>query len=249
MKQILTQNYTPANTKENLYIIIHYTGNPNTSADQNARYFQTTHNQVSAHYVVDEKEIINCVPDQFIAWHIGGKPEDPNYHPFYKKAMNSNSLGIELCCKGDLKNISYDPETIKNAIKLTVYLMIKYHIPISRVITHHDVTGKMCPRNFNLDYFKTEVKRMFEDLEKFEMIIEKVNMLSDDIKHLKNQLERLNKKEIKYWNELTDEEYIIIRNLYDKGIIKGRAPDNLGLTEDMVRLIVYNARAGLYNNL
>ena len=251
MKELLTKNFTPAENKKNEYIVIHYTGNPNTSAENNAKYFYTTKNKVSAHYVIDEKNIYKCVSCNNIAWHVGGAPEDKNYHPYYKKATNNNTIGIELCCIGDLEaGIYYNPETIKNAVKLTCFLMIQYSIPISRIITHRDVTGKQCPRDFSIENFKKEVRKMLEDIENIETMKAEIELLKNDIKYLKTQLERCNKKIIHYWSEITDEEqYIILRNLYDKGIIRGKSPQDLSLSEDTIRMLVYNARAGLYNNL
>lgn len=250
MKVIESKNYTNVLNKKNEYIIIHYTGNPNTTAENNARYFATTKNKVSAHYVVDENNIYKCLHDNVAGWHVGGKPENP-YHPYYNKATNNNSIGIEICCKGDLATgVYYHPNAIKNAVQLTVYLMVTYHIPISRVITHKDVTGKECPRDFDLNNFKKEVRKMLEDLENLEALKAEIETLKNDINYLKNQLEKNNKKIIHYWNEITDDEqYIILRNLYDKGIIKGRSPQDLDLSEDNIRMLVYNARAGLYDHL
>ena len=250
MKELYTNNYSEVKNKQNEYIIIHYTGNPNTTAENNARYFATTNNKVSAHYVVDENEVYKCLPDNVAGWHVGGKPEDPLYHPYYKKATNNNSIGIEICCKGDLAGLYYNPDAIKNAVKLTVYLMVKYHIPITKVITHCDVTGKICPRNFDFVNFKKEVRKMLENLENLENLKNDIDLIKNDIQYLKNQLEKSNKKIIHYWSEITDDEqYIILRNLYDKGIIKGRSPQDLDISEDNIRMLVYNARAGLYNDL
>ena len=90
---------------------------------------------------------------------------------------------------------------------------------------------------------------MLEEIGNIENMKAEIELLKNDIEYLKKALEKTQGKIVKYWSELTDEEYIIIRNLYDKGVFKGKAPDNLGLTEDLKRILVINARAGLYNNL
>ena len=40
------------------YLVVHYTGNDGDTAERNARYFQDTVSRTSAHYFVDDGEII-----------------------------------------------------------------------------------------------------------------------------------------------------------------------------------------------
>lgn len=56
------------------YIVLHYTANDGDKAENNAKYFQTPHNPpTSAHYITDDYYIIRSVPDNFIAYSVGGK--------------------------------------------------------------------------------------------------------------------------------------------------------------------------------
>lgn len=130
------------------YIVIHYTGNDGDSANGNANYFKGDRG-VSAHYFVDNTSIIQTVPDLRIAWSVGGK-KYPNASStgggtFHGKCTNANSISIELC--DSVKNGKYDftENTLKQAAELAGELMTKYNVPLSNVIRHFDVTGKVCP--------------------------------------------------------------------------------------------------------
>ena len=54
------------------WIVMHYTANDGDSGMSNARYFQKALNPVaSAHYFVDDREIVQSVPDEYVAYHCG----------------------------------------------------------------------------------------------------------------------------------------------------------------------------------
>ena len=115
----------------------------------NAKYYASTVVKSSAHYFVDNKEIVQSVPDLRVAWAVGGKkyPSCPQTGggTLYNICRNTNSISIELC---DAKRDgTYAPatETVKAALELTRELMAKYNIPQKNVIRHFDVTGKLCP--------------------------------------------------------------------------------------------------------
>lgn len=136
-------------TSDIKYIVIHYTGNDGDSDTGNANYFKNNVVKASAHYFVDSDSITQSVPDNYVAWSVGGtkyadckKTGGGNY---YNICKNANSISIELC--DDKKNGKVYPtdKTIENALLLTRYLMKKYNVPQSRVIRHFDVTGKVCP--------------------------------------------------------------------------------------------------------
>lgn len=73
-------------------------------------------------------------------------------HPFYKQAMNKNSLNIVLCAgrkKEDGTDILFFEEaTINTAAELTAHLMKEMNIDISHVIRHYDVNAGECPAPF-----------------------------------------------------------------------------------------------------
>ena len=93
-KKLTRVNRTIANSRRIKYIVIHYVGGV-SSAKNNVDYLYNVDRQKSAHYFVDEKEIWQCVDDSNTAWHVGGAKK------YYNDCRNSNSIGVELCCKKD----------------------------------------------------------------------------------------------------------------------------------------------------
>ena len=55
------------------YIAIHYTGNDGDSDESNAKYFKNNIVKASAHYFVDDDSITCSVPDNYVAFAVGGK--------------------------------------------------------------------------------------------------------------------------------------------------------------------------------
>lgn len=140
------------------YIAVHYTGAPG-SAVNNANYFASGYRGASAHYFVGyDGEVWQSVSDSLAAWSVGG-----NKYPgtaggsVYGKCTNYNSINIEMCVRtsGSRSDTSkdwyFEDETISSTVKLIQGLMMKYDIPLSRVVRHYDVVGKYCPNPFVLN--------------------------------------------------------------------------------------------------
>lgn len=136
-------------TKDIKYIVIHYTGNDGDTDENNGKYFHNNIVKASAHYFIDDDSITQSVPDNYVAWSVGGSKysnaDKLGGGKFYGKCTNANSISIELC--DDVKNGVVYPSagTIANAIAFTKTLMKKYNVPASNVIRHADVNGKSCP--------------------------------------------------------------------------------------------------------
>ena len=119
------------------YIVIHYLGNPETSAQQNHDYFESLKDlrdtQMSANYIVGlEGEIIQCVPDDEVA--------------YASNEANNYSISIENC--HHTENGKFTKETYNSLVKLTAYLADTYDLDRDHIIRHYDVTGKQCPLYF-----------------------------------------------------------------------------------------------------
>lgn len=119
------------------YIIIHYLGNPKTTAQENHDYFESLKDlqnvSMSANYVIGiEGEIIHCVPDDEVA--------------YASNKANSYSISIENCHPD--KTGKFTEETYDSLVKLTAYLSDLYGIDRDHIIRHYDVTGKACPLYF-----------------------------------------------------------------------------------------------------
>lgn len=140
-------NYGGKRATSNIkYIVIHYTGNDGDTDENNGKYFANNIVKASAHYFVDDDSITQSVPDNYVAWSVGGKKYNNNGGKLYGKCTNNNSISIELC--DDVKNGVVYPsaKTIQNALDLVKLLMNKYSILQANVIRHYDVNGKPCPK-------------------------------------------------------------------------------------------------------
>ena len=145
------------------WIVIHYTGNYSKGADAMAhyRYLQTAIRYGSAHYFVDDKQIIQVIGDSFVAWSVA---DNQGFGKFLNGCTNSNSISIEMCVNSDSdKDLVY-----KNTLELTKNLMQKFKVPVERVCRHYDVSRKDCPHNMREDnwslwwQFKEDIKKPIE---------------------------------------------------------------------------------------
>jgi N-acetylmuramoyl-L-alanine amidase len=137
-KRLIKYNYSPGNDIK--YIVIHDTGNKRKGANAYAhyRYFNGGNRRASAHYFIDDKEIIQTVEDNNASWHCGdGKGK--------YGITNHNSIGVEICVNEDG---DYE-KAVDNTIDLVKCLMKKYNIPLDRVVRHYDASRKICPRSMS----------------------------------------------------------------------------------------------------
>lgn len=111
-------------------IVIHYVGNPNTTAQNNRDYFDKDSTEVSSHFLVGlEGEIIQCVP----LWE---KSAASNWR-------NSDTISIEVCHPDETGK--FNDKTYDAVIKLTSWLLKELGLDESAVIRHYDITEKLCP--------------------------------------------------------------------------------------------------------
>lgn len=114
-------------------IVIHYVGNPGTTAQANRDYFAGSDSTVSAHFVVGlDGEIIQCVP-------LSEKSSASN-------DRNGDTISIEVCHPDETGKFN---EAAYNAlVKLTAWLLDQCGLKSNHIIRHYDVTGKLCPLYF-----------------------------------------------------------------------------------------------------
>ncbi len=114
-------------------VVLHYVGNPKSSAEANRNYFENQKNggrYVSSHYIVGlSGEILRCVPENEVA--------------YCSNSANSYSISIE-CCHPDATG-KFTDATTASAAELCAYLLKKYGLSVDDLTRHYDVTGKQCP--------------------------------------------------------------------------------------------------------
>jgi hypothetical protein len=115
-------------------IVIHYVGNPGTTAQQNRDYFAGLADNhatyASSHFVVGlTGEVVECVPLNEIS--------------YASNQRNDDTISIE-CCHPD-ENGQFTDETYRTLVRLIRGLCRRYNLGREDIIRHYDVTGKECP--------------------------------------------------------------------------------------------------------
>ena len=193
------RNFKKGRTQNIKYIVIHYTANNGDTAKNNAEYYKNSYVGASAHYFVDEGDVIyQSVKDTDTAWAVGGTGKYT--HPYCR---NANSISIELCSRN--KNGSgraasdngwyFKDETVKNAAALCRELMEKYGIPAENVIRHYDVWGKICPAPFVNNPGLWENFKELISMEKLSYDTTVDNMIRDGVTTTENMA---------YWEKVLD---------------------------------------------
>lgn len=126
--------HTSARTGEKLAavrgIVIHYVGNPGSTAQGNRDYFDSPTTEVSAHFVVGlDGEILQCLP-------LAEKSAASNQR-------NIDTISIETCHPDETGQ--FNDATYAALVRLTAYLCERFSLDTDDVIRHYDVTGKLCP--------------------------------------------------------------------------------------------------------
>ncbi|MEE1101029.1 MAG: peptidoglycan recognition family protein [Agathobacter sp.] len=118
-------------------IVVHYTANPGTSAQQNRDYFnslaETKETHASSQFIIGlDGEIVQCVPCNEIA--------------YASNDRNNDTVSIECCIEDETGK--FNEKTYRSLVWLTTWLMGRYDLNSEDVIRHYDVTGKNCPKYY-----------------------------------------------------------------------------------------------------
>ena len=242
-KQFLTPNkYSRSQTplKKVTKIAVHYVGNAGSSAQGNRNYFESLkdkHIYASSHYIIGlNGEIIQCIPEEEIS--------------YATNQANSYSISIE-CCHPDSTG-KFNDKTLHSLIDLCVDICKRYKLnPLTDIIRHYDVSGKKCPlywvnNSKDFELFKITVNTQFIG---DELTMTQYQEIKQQIDTIFKQLEGVKQALPKVYNTLNDiPEWgsPVIEKLYAKGILQG-TDKGLNISYDLLRLLVLNDRAGLYD--
>lgn len=151
-KMISKYNHDKMTNREIKWLVIHWVGDESTAVN-NGTYFQGGDRGASAHYFVDDKNIVQSVLEKNAAWAVGsrglldqGSPYAKYGAKYFGKCTNNNSISIEMCCKrSDSGNLYISKKTLENTAKLVQGIQKRQKIDNAHVIRHFDVNGKVCP--------------------------------------------------------------------------------------------------------
>ena len=118
-------------------VVVHYTANPGTTAQQNRDYFEglslSGETYASSHFVIGiEGELIQCIPCQEIAYASNDRNED--------------TIAIECCILDETGKFS--DATYGTLVHLLAWLVGRYELDVDDVIRHYDITQKNCPKYY-----------------------------------------------------------------------------------------------------
>ncbi len=142
----VTKDWLPVNeySRPGIYvddvagIVVHYTANPGTTAEQNRNYFAgladgAAGTYVSSHFIIGiDGTIIQCVPMSEVA--------------YASNDRNRDTISIE-CCHED-KSGEFTKETYESLVKLTAWISETYMIETEDILRHYDITEKACPKYY-----------------------------------------------------------------------------------------------------
>lgn len=111
-------------------VVIHYVGNPGTTAQQNRDYFDSPASSVSSHFVIGlDGEVIQCLP-------LDEQSSASNWR-------NHDTISIEVCHPDD--SGAFTEASYESLVKLTVWLCDQFGLREENLLRHYDVTQKNCP--------------------------------------------------------------------------------------------------------
>lgn len=144
-------------------IVVHYTANPGTDAEDNRNYFNNLPRlnkekkkpvYASSHFVIGlEGQIVQCIPTKEMA--------------YASNDRNSDTIAIE-CCHPDNSG-KFNSLTYESLVELLAYLCVKFDLDEQDIIRHYDVTGKLCPKYYvkneeKWEKLKQDVKMKLQNL-------------------------------------------------------------------------------------
>ena len=207
---------------------------------------------------------VTCSAQDIDNWHKNNGWSGIGYHYFVRKngsiyrgrpewalgahvsGMNNCSLGI--CAEGDYDKEQTMPDAQKSAI-IALIKDVKSRYPNAKVVGHRDIGSSDCPGKYYpmsemINYFNNESEEepmTAEERTKFNELVNIVSELQISVDKLANpMIYNYIDKNMPEWARPT------IQKLVDKGILQGDE-NGLGLTDELLRVLVINDRAGLYD--
>ena len=205
-----TQRRSGIKMKKVTFFVDHDTGNPGSTAQNNADYYCRTCDEMSAsaHAFIDDKVVILCVPcykgNKEKAWHVRyDKPQD---NAIYGVDANDEALGFELCYfPGDVARCK---KAYENYIEFAAMMCIEHGVSATKRSGHFELDPeRRSDPNNALKY----IGKTYADMQKD--IAKKVGEVDMEIKKLKIKLNG-NIKEVNAIN-IEGNNYVKLQDLKD----------------------------------
>lgn len=152
------------------FVVVHDTGNPNSTAINNVNYYENSKNEMyaSAHIFLDDKQIIECIPTGLL----NNLPAEKAYHVVYNETKdneifgadaNDAAIGVEYAFGSKIDADKAYPRYVW----VVAYICYFYGLnPRTDVIGHHLIQkGKIDPVN-GLSKSGRTYERLLQDIVK-----------------------------------------------------------------------------------
>jgi len=197
----IVQNLVPANKysikcpypMDAEFIVVHNTYN-DASARNEVQYMINNNSSTSFHYAIDDKEIVQGIPENRNAFHAGDGGNGKG---------NRKGLSVEICYSksGGQRFI----EAEKLAAKFIASKLKEKNWGIDKVKKHQDFSGKYCPhRTLDMGWqrFLNMIQAELDDLKSEERITMTLQKWQEEMG--KKALDSLNKKKDNFGNPIVN---------------------------------------------
>lgn len=161
------------------------------------------------------------LPWDMRGWHAGG-------------SANNTHIGVEIC-EDNLTDGAYFSAVYQEAVELFAYLCKQFGLdPLKNIICHAEGYKQGIASNHGdvLYWFSKHGKTMDD--------------FRQDVKSYMEYGQEDEEMRYKYYDDMPDWAQPTVSKLVKKGYLKGEGGGVLNLTEDSLKLLVINDRAGLY---
>lgn len=162
------------------YITVHNTAN-DASAENEIKYMISNDNQVSFHYAVDDKEVVQGILTSRNTWHAGDGANGTG---------NRKSIAVEICYSKSGGDRFVKAE--KKAAELIAELLHSWDLGLDRVKKHQDWNGKYCPHrtlDMGWDRFLKMVEQAYNGQEITNTVTTTSSEKVDQILHVGSKVE------------------------------------------------------------
>lgn len=122
-------------------LVVHSTSVKDIDAKKIYDNFENGDRKASAHFVVDDKQVLQCLPTNMTAWAVGKGSDELGLY-------NSNTISIEICEYTDAER---QQKAIDNAVEFINIL--KSEVGCSNVVMHRQISPTICPEIISDDMF------------------------------------------------------------------------------------------------
>lgn len=226
--------------------------------------------------VLHHAAAVTCTAAQIDSWHKGNGWSGIGYHFFIRRdgsiyrgrpewatgahASGKNSESIGVCVEGNYEIETTMSKSQREAVKEVLkYLKSKY--PNATIKGHREVGATGCPGKY---YPLSEMKEFYKNAtisstikeESEDLTMSQYEELTKKIAEQQAEIDELKKKTTPFiYAYIDDNSAKIAEDANDalqaamnKGILKGTdGPEGLNLTEDLIRIHIWNYRMGLYD--